>query len=447
MKHILILIIFSGLIYPIKFRAQIVNTKKLDSLFDVISNNNKGMGSICIYKSDKSIYKRNFGYAKLTHGQESFINDNTLFRIGSITKVFTATMIFQLIDEKKITLDDTISKFYKDQKYLEKITIGNLLNHKSGLHDYTTNDDYDTWSKKAVRPENVLSRIFIDTLEFEPSKKYAYSNSNYFLLGDIIEKVTGKSYEYNLMNRICLKVNLKNTFTEQFNTKKINESHSFELDTNWNYLLPTHMDVAGGAGQIISTTEDLCKLNYALFNSSLTSRKSLMNMMTINEGYGMGLLRMPFYKRNGYGHNGAIDGYAANLVYFPEDSISIAYCTNAQVYPLNNIMIGVLSIVFNKNYKIPDFKTISIDPTLLKKYCGLYYSEKLNMKLKISSDRSKLNGQADGQSIFLLEPKTKDSFQYFPSGIIIEFNTQTSELILFQNGGKYLFKKVTLKNE
>jgi D-alanyl-D-alanine carboxypeptidase len=178
-----------------------------------------------------------------------------------------------------------------------------------------------------------------------------------------------------------------------------------------------------------------------LFSLRLISYSSLKQMKTMTDGYGMGLFQMPFYTKKAYGHNGGIDGFASNLAYFPEDSIAVAYCTNGQVYPLNDILIGVLSICFNKDYSIPTFNAVSLKLADLNKYLGVYASKQISLKITITNDTTTLFAQATGQSMFPLEATEKDKFKFDQANIKLEFDTEKNEMTLKQGGVNYLFRK------
>ncbi len=155
----------------------------------------------------------------------------------------------------------------------------------------------------------------------------------------------------------------------------------------------------------------------------------------------MGMFRMPFYNKKAYGHNGGIDGFASNLAFFPEDSVAVAYCTNGQVYPMNDILLGVLRIYFNKEFSLPTFNTISLKTDDLDKYLGVYSSKQMPLKITITKDNTTLVAQASGQSSFPLEATEKDKFKFDPAGVEIEFHTDKNEMIMRQGGGQYLFTK------
>ena len=164
-------------------------------------------------------------------------------------------------------------------------------------------------------------------------------------------------------------------------------------------------------------------------------------MKTMTDSYGMGMFQMPFYERKGYGHNGAIDGFGSAVGYFPEDSLAIAYCTNGQVYGMNDILIGVLSIYFNKAYSLPTFTRIEVKSEDLDQYIGLYSSSDLPIKITISKNGSTLQAQATGQSSFPLEANAPGIFSFQPAGIVMEFNPGKNEMTLKQGGGSYVFRK------
>jgi D-alanyl-D-alanine carboxypeptidase len=201
------------------------------------------------------------------------------------------------------------------------------------------------------------------------------------------------------------------------------------------------MSIPCRAGALISTPTDLTLFIEALFGGKLVSQNSLNQMKNIKDGMGMGMIPIPFYTKKGYGHNGGIDGFGSNVAYFPEDSVSLAYCTNGQVYPLNSILIGVLSICFNSDYKIPSFKSFTVKPEELDKYTGIYSSKQIPLKITITRNNSALSAQATGQSAFPLEPVEKDKFSFETAGIQMEFNPLKSEMTLKQGGGVFLFTK------
>jgi CubicO group peptidase (beta-lactamase class C family) len=421
--------------------SQSLNKLKLDSLLNILFEKNKAMGSLALSKNGTVIYTKAIGYSLISDNEKKPALPITKYRIGSITKMFTTTMIFQLIEEGKIKLNTTLNTYFTNIPNSDKITISNLLNHRSGLHNFTDDPAYMSYMTQPKTQDEMVEIIAKYKPDFEPNQKGAYSNSNFILLGYILEKITKEPYSKNLTKRITSKIGLTNTYFGGKTNVNNNESYSYQFVDSWKQQPETDMSIPGGAGSIVSTPSDLTKFIEALFSLKLVSQNSLDQMKTITEGYGMGMFQIPFNTKKAYGHNGGIDGFVSNLAYFPEDNLAIAYCTNGQVYSFNDILIGVLSIYFNQPYSIPTFKTISIKAEDLDKYLGIYASTQLPLKITISKNGATLVAQATGQSSFSLEATEKDKFKFDQAGVIMEFNPEKNEMTLKQGGGNFLFTK------
>jgi D-alanyl-D-alanine carboxypeptidase len=440
MKIIKLFIILAGLSFGTVY-SQSINKAKLDSLFSILAEKNKAMGSLAISKNGTVVYTRAIGYSMIADNEKRAATVNTKYRIGSISKMFTATMIFQLIEEGKLTLATTLDKYFPGIPNSKIITVGNLLAHRSGLHNITDDPEYMTYMTKPKTQGEMIDIISKNKVDFQPDEKTTYSNTNFILLGYIVEKITGQTYPQNLEKRITSKIGLKNTYYGKKTSVAENEALSYKFDSSWKLEPETDMSIPGGAGAIVSTPADLTKFIESLFGLKLVSEQSLAQMKTIKNGMGMGMFQIPFYTMKGYGHNGGIDGFASNVAFFPEDSLSIAYCTNGMVYPMNSILIGVLSIYYNKDYKIPAFTTVAVKAEDLAKYTGLYSSTQLPLKITISINSGTLTAQATGQPSFPLEATGKDNFKFDQAGVVMEFNPAKNEMTLKQGGGVFLFSK------
>jgi len=435
---IFIAILFTGLTLGMAY-SQPLNKAKLDSLFNKLAENNKAMGSLTLSKNGTVIYSRAIGYSLISDQEKKASTTLTKYRIGSISKMFTTTMIFQLVEEGKIKLTNTLDTYFPTIQNAKEITISNLLNHRSGIHNFTDDPGYIAMMTQPKTHDEMVTLFSKNKPDFKPNEKASYSNSNFVLLGYIIEKITNQPYSKNLNDRIISKIGLTNTYYGGKTDLKNNECFSYKYIYSWKQEPETDMSIPGGAGAIVSTPTDLTKFIEALFAGKLVSQNSLAQMKTMTDGIGMGMFQIPFYNKKGYGHNGGIDGFASNLAFFPEDNLAIAYCTNGMVYPMNDILIGVLSIYFNKEYKIPSFKTIALKSEELDKYLGVYSTTQLPMKITITKDNATLIAQATDQPSFPLEATEKDKFKFDMAGVIIEFNTAKNELTLKQGDGVFVF--------
>jgi D-alanyl-D-alanine carboxypeptidase len=424
--------------------SQDLNKPKLDSLFDVLAANDKAMGSIVLAKNGAVVYSKAVGYSFISETSKIPATDKTNYRIGSITKMFTATMIFQLVEEKKLTLATNLSAFYPTVRNSEKISIGHMLGHRSGLHSFTDDSTYMTWMTEPRTEKQMVELISKYPPDFEPDGKTAYSNSNFLLLGYILEKITMQSYSANLKNRITAKVGMPGTYYGGKGDPKKGEALSYRFLNGWQPAPETDMSIPGGAGALLSTPADLAKFIEALFAGKLVSDVSLKQMKTITGGMGMGMFQVPFHSKSGFGHNGMIDGSASNLFYFPDDGLALAYCSNGVMYGVNDIMIGVLSIYFNMPYTVPVFKSgpaISLTEGELDRYLGIYSSSQVPLKLTISRNSTQLMCQATGQSSFPVSPFDTHKFKFEPAGVVLEFNPEDGEVTLKQGGGSFTFKR------
>jgi len=436
---VLLLTISSGTVF-----SQSFNKAKLDSLLDILATKDKAMGSLTISQNGTVLYSRAIGYSFISPAEKIPSTDKTKYRIGSISKLFTATMILQLVEERKLSLTETVDKYFPTLPNANKITIDNLLHHRSGLHNFTNDPSYQTYMTQPKTHDEMLAIISGTKVDFEPNEKFAYSNSNYVVLGYLIEKISGQSYATFLANRITSKIGLSSTFVGAKTDVKNNESFSYRFMNDWVQAPETDMSIPGGAGALVSTPGDLTKFIEALFASKLVSSASLNQMKTMIDGYGMGLFQIPFGTKKAFGHNGGIDGFQSNLAYFPDDALAIAYCTNGVVYPMNDVLIGVLRIYFNDPYSIPTFKSLppfDVKTEDLDKYLGIYSSEKIPMKITITKNGATLIAQATGQSSFPLEATEKDKFRFEAAGINMEFNPDKNEFTLKQGGQNIVFSK------
>jgi D-alanyl-D-alanine carboxypeptidase len=421
--------------------SQNINKPKLDSLFNLLAEKDKAMGSVTVLKNGTVLYSKAIGYSSISQTDKKAATISTKYRIGSITKMFTASMIFQLIEEGKIKLTTTLDTYFPEIPNSTKITISNLLNHRSGIHNFTDDPDYMNYMTQAKTEDEMVKIISKNKADFEPNAKASYSNSNFVLLGYIIEKITKQPYSKNLEKRICSKIGLKDTYIGKKTDLLNNESYSYKFESEWKQQPETDMSIPGGAGAILSTPTDLTRFVEALFSMKLVSQSSLNQMKTLTDGIGMGMFQFPFYDKKAYGHNGGIDGFASNVAYFPEESLAVSYCTNGMLYPLNDILIGILSICFDKQYSFPTFKTIALKTEDLDKYLGVYSSTQVPIKITITKDNTALIGQGEGQPPFPLEPTEMDKFKFDPAGVKMEFNPAKNEMTLKQGGGSFLFIK------
>lgn len=309
---------------------------------DAIITDNKFRGTVYVKIGNALEYIGTNGFSdKDRHTKNS---TDTCFRIASLTKQFTAVAVMQLVEEGKLSLDDTIDKYFPSYKYGKKITVKNLLTMTAGIKDYINKDgDTNTYaynesqleykvSAKNFAKKNkkaVMDWILDQELNFEPDEKYMYSNSAYFLLGDIIEQVSKTSYEKYIKENILKPSGMMNTGFES--TNKLSVGYQDIYDNAWT-LYP---GVGYSATGLISNVPDLLKWVDALCTNKLISEKSFKEMTTPYKGnYGYGFVVSK--DSNMISHTGKIDKYNAALAFTKdENQIYIALSNYSNSSPIN----------------------------------------------------------------------------------------------------------------
>jgi CubicO group peptidase (beta-lactamase class C family) len=433
MKKIIILFILFSTIGLAQERFQ-----RLDSLLTYLNENNKFMGSVSLREADKVVFSKAYGFADVDKNIEA--TNATKYKVGSITKTFTATIILQLIEEKKLRLESKLTKFFPKVQNADKISIYDLLHHRTGIKDYINQDSLSVEDFASNNLKDVIYKKINDYESiFEPGSQFLYSNSNYYLLGGIIEKLTKESYATNVENRIVKKLGLKNTYypSGKTDTSK-KESYSFIYNgTNWEKMPEWGNDVAFAAGEIISTPDDLTEFMAGLFNEKLIKNASLETMKDLKDGYGAALMQFPFGERKFYGHTGGIENFRAVVGYYPNDKLGVSLIVNGDNFNRNDIMIGILSIYYKIPYPFPNFD--KIDNTVLQKYAGTYASSDIPLKIVVFVKDGELIAQATGQPSFPLTPKSETEFVFQTAGVEMVF--EENKFTLKQAGQKFKFTK------
>jgi CubicO group peptidase (beta-lactamase class C family) len=320
-------------------------TKKLDAYFDALARESLANGSVAISEKGVIKYQRSVGLASISPRGTEPADTNTRYRIGSVTKMFTAALTMQLVERASITLDSKLAEFYPELPNALAITYRDLLQHRSGLANYSEAAGFEVWRRQPKPPAELLKLIADGGERFAPRERLEYNNTNYLLLGYILEKVYNKPYAEIVRQRISGKVPLTRTeFGNEFGGALV----SYEkTPQGWKAVPSTDPALHGGAGALTSTPTDLVRFIDALFAGHVVSKQSLASMRDQSVGTGLGLWSYDVAGKTGYGHGGAIESFRACVFHFPEQKISIAYATNAPVLSMSELVDEVLALVFD----------------------------------------------------------------------------------------------------
>jgi CubicO group peptidase (beta-lactamase class C family) len=329
-------------------------------------------GSALVAENGKIIYKGAYGQANMEWNIPN--TPDTRFRLGSITKQFTATIILQLVEQGKIKLDAKLSDYLPDYRKDtgEKVTIHHLLTHTSGIPSYTGQPGFfQNVSRNPYKVDEFVKKYASGDLEFEPGSKFRYNNSGYFLLGAIIERVTGKPYEQVLKQNIFDPLGMKNTGYDHYATIIAKRASGY-IKTPDGYLNAPYLDMSipYAAGSLYSTVEDLYLWDQALYTDKVLSAQSKALMYKpFLEDYAYGwVVTNASFKQNDQPvqvitHDGGINGFTTTIVRFPKEKNLIVMLDNTNSEYLNRLSDSIGKIIYNQPYDLPK---MSIIPVLSK---------------------------------------------------------------------------------
>jgi CubicO group peptidase (beta-lactamase class C family) len=405
-------------------------------------------GSILVARDGKPLVSKGYGMANIELDVPN--SSSTVFRLGSITKQFTAMAIMILQERGKLNVSDSICKYFAEcPAAWQAITVKHLLTHTSGIPSYTSFPDF---AKTAVRPissAEMFGLLKDKPLDFAVGEKYAYNNSAYFLLGTIIEKVSGQSYADFLQENIFTPLGMKETGYD-VSARIIKKRAAGYARQSGEFINAAYLDmtIPGAAGALYSTTGDLLIWDQALYTEKLISRKSLDETFTPfknNYGYGWSIGKQ--FDRQVIAHGGAIFGFATQISRFPTDKVTVIVLSNVQGAPAGRIANDLAAINFGAAYKIPqERKEITVDPKVLEKYAGDYQLAAPKIVISILFENGRLFGQVAGQSKFALSAESETVFFSKDVNLQITFTKdaqgQTTGMLFSQGGSNIPGQKI-----
>ena len=341
--------------------------EQIEELISTYEEYGKFNGSVLVSDQGKVIYKKGFGMANMEWDIPN--QPNTKHRLGSVTKQFTAMLILQLVAEGKLDLQAPISNYLSDYPKAsgDIITSHHLLTHTSGIPNYTSFPKFmEDQSRNPCTPEEFVKTFAGKALDFTPGEKFSYSNSGYFLLGVLIEKLSGKSYEQMLQDKILTPLKMKDTGYDNSRDILKNRATGYEKQgedyVNSNYI---DMSIPYAAGSMYSTVEDLFKWDQALYTTNILP-KDYMTMyfepyipvrgnLHYTYGWLVGNAKIGNSTDSIYviGHGGGINGFNTNISRTTSNNSLIVLLNNTRRAPLNNITEAIRAIMHGKEYDMP----------------------------------------------------------------------------------------------
>jgi CubicO group peptidase (beta-lactamase class C family) len=406
------------------------------------------MGTVLVTKDGKPFIDQGYGSADL----EWQIPDSpsTRFRLGSITKQFTAASILLLQERGKLNIDDPVGKYMPDAPAAwSKITIYNVLTHTSGIPSFTGFPDYRASEWKDTNPTELVGRFRDKPLDFEPSTKFFYSNSGYVLLGYLIEKVSGQTYADFLQQNIFTPLGMKDTGIDsnaailpQRAQGYRRSPHGIEHD---GYI---SMTIPFSAGALYSTTGDLLKWEQALFGGKVLKPESLAKMTTpFKSDYGCGLFIRTVDGHKLVTHGGGIEGFNTSLNYYPDDKLTVIVLGNLAGGAPDQIAGYIGKVALGESVTLTsERKEIMLPVATLPDYAGTYRVADLDADLIIAVKDTRFAAKLGKQNPVDLFAESDSHFFLKVADVQIEFFRDPSthainRLVIHQNGAEHEGKR------
>ena len=391
--------------------------------------------AVLIARDGEILYQRGFGLADTDEGTS--IMPMTTFRIGSITKQFTAAAILILQEQGKLSVNDTLSHYFPDFPQGNQVTLHHLLTHTSGIHSFTSTPEFMDKVGGATTKEDMLEWISSFDYDFDPGESFLYNNSGYYLLGLIIEKVNGKSYAETLHDFFFDPLGMENTGVYGRGLDLPHEALGYQYENGEiTPALDWNMDFAGGAGNLYSNVLDLHRWNEALFSGGVLSEASLkaaFTPVTLNNGdtssalgggYGYGWAINKYRGLKLIQHGGGLDGFNSILARAKSHNLNIVVLSNA-LPNLPNLNPGGMAMQLAELYLYENMNpqesmtTVDVDADVLDDYVGRYDYQSAVLTVRRQDDQ--LLAQLTGQPEFKIFPQSDKKFYWKIVDAQIEF--------------------------
>ena len=423
--------------------SSIVSAQSLESKIDKLISNqfkeNETGVSVLVAKEGEVIYRKAFGKANLE--LDVNMTSSNVFEVGSITKQFTSVAILMLMEEGKLSLEDNITKFIPDYPTKgKKISVHHLLTHTSGIKSYTSMQSFGKVMTIDESPLKFIDFFKNEPMDFEPGEEYRYNNSGYFILGYIIEKVSGVSYEEFINEKIFKKLDMNSSYYGSHTKLIKNRASGYQKNNEYGNAQYISLTLPYAAGSIMSNVDDMLKWQTAISNNVLIKKETiakayknytLNNGEKINYGYGWSINEISGIST--IEHGGAIPGYLSMGIYVPSKNVYIIAFSNCGCQSPANVATEIAALVIDKP-KFTGNNTIQLSESQLKKWVGAYQYDNEVVR-HVTIEGNQLYSQREGsQQKFKIFPTSPNNFSFDGSFITYEFSIENGKkVVVFKN--------------
>lgn len=400
-----------------------LNVSSIDSFLNLMEYNDRVMGSVNISIDGETYYQWSGGTAWHL-GNDVRDNDGSeIYSIGSISKIFTAVLFYQMVERDWISHENKLAEFFPDIPNAELISMDHLLSHQSGLFNFTVDSTFLYWKHRDRSQEEMLELISSFQPVFKPGTKTDYSNTNYLLLGYIMEQLSGQDLAVLVHENIAMPIGLKSTFASPLYADLGLQTHSFirTMDDWVTYVPPTSRKMAHAAGGMVSNGVDLGLFMDALFKGELISHSSLKQMHTTDNELGAGLISIEFKNHMGFGYYGGIDEYKSFVAYFPERKMTVSILLNGLNTSFDHILYNALSACFESEAQLPEFSGLLPEEGKLRSLTGHFINADSTFQARVYVKYGQLGVNINGSEYLFSEAKSPYFFSDDFSRIRIGF--------------------------
>ena len=412
---------------------------RMEQIIDSFATAKQFMGAVLVAEDGRVVLDKSYGFANVEWQVPNTAQSK--FRLGSITKQFTAASILLLEQQGKLSTDDLVKKYMPDAPAAwDKITIYHVLTHTSGIPSFTGFSDYHANEVKSYTPEQLVAWFKDKPLEFQPGTDWRYSNSGYVLLGYLIEKISARSYAQFVRDNIFDPLGMKDTGYDAFTEIIPHRAAGYRNGPNGLENAPyIDMSIPLSAGALYSTTHDLLKWEQALFGGKLLNAAELKKMTTpFKQDYACGLMILK--GPNGHSmitHGGGIEGFNTAMAYYPDNKLTVVALGNLNGDAPDEIANKLGMTAYGEKVVLnSERKEMVVDPALLAEYVGTYKLAP-NFDLAITIEGKQLMSQATGQPKVPLFAESPTKFFLKVVDAQVEFfkeGGKVTYLVLHQNG-------------
>ncbi|MFC1725455.1 serine hydrolase [candidate division KSB1 bacterium] len=410
-------------IFILIISASILSAQTMQSKFEEYLTGSQNVlnfsGNVLVMKEGKVLFEKGYGMADISASRPN--SPKTRFLIGSITKQFTAAAVMQLSEKKLLDINDPIVKYFPDypKPAADKVNIYHLLTHTSGIANLTDLPGIEEKWTKPADPEEVLSMFKDIPLQFEPGSEWQYSNSNYYLLGLVIEKVSGEKYGEYLQKHIFEPLGMKNTGYPSglMKVPGLATGYSFDSDNDPVPAEVLHSSWPYSGGGLYSTVGDMAKWDRGLRDGTVLSNESLSQIFnpvktSFGFGYGFGWEIDTLYGHQMASHGGLINGFYSHFLRFLDEPFCVVAFSNNEAGPTDRIAKGLTAIVYGEPYDVPVKKIpMAVDAEIFDDYTGVYEVDPDDYNI-VTREEDKLFIQQSGGARYLLMAEAEDRFFY-----------------------------------